>query len=92
MSISSPDGKDPLPSFPDGRHHPFSILSPAPGYLPVQHRLCGDAIIPEKKKKKLKSRYFTEIFSELHMLPAHSHLLPDGQDTFPAGMGNCLTF
>lgn len=51
MSISSPDGKDPLPSFPDGRHHPFSILSPAPGYLPVQHRLCGDAIIPEKKKK-----------------------------------------
>lgn len=26
------------------------------------------------------------------MLPAHSHLLPDGRATFPAGLGNCLTF
>lgn len=41
-------------------------------------------------KKMPKLRYFTEILSELHMLPAHGHLLPDGQDTFPSGMGNWL--
>jgi len=45
-----------------------------------------------RKKKVLKPCYFTEKFCELRMLPAHSHLLPDGQDTFPSGMRNWLIF
>lgn len=41
-------------------------------------------------KKMPKLRCFTEILSELRMLPAHGHLLPDGQGVFPSGMENWL--
>lgn len=89
----------------DEGHHPLFILFPQPdvtcwGFdqlgvslssldMSQWHWLCR--VFSLQGGKKMLKPYFTEMFCELHMQPAHSHLLPDGQDMFPSGMGNCLT-